>query len=83
MKRCQELPSFLAQVSIKPVLDQNEIHPFYQEQDVVPFIQEQGIVVQAWYPFGGRGHTHEILNHQTITAIATKHGKTSAQVVLR
>ena len=70
----EELPSFLAQVSIKPVLDQNEIHPFYQEQDVVPFI---------WYPFGGRGHTHEILNHPTITTIATKHGKTSAQVVLR
>lgn len=79
----EELPSFLSQVSIKPVLDQNEIHPFYQEQDVVPFIQEQGLVVQAWYPFGGRGHTHEILNHPVITAIATKHGKTSAQVVLR
>lgn len=79
----RELAAFLPQVNLKPVLDQNEIHPFYQEQEVVPYIQEQGIVVQAWYPLGGRGHTKEILTHPTITALAQKHGKTAAQVVLR
>lgn len=78
-----ELPSFLSQVNIKPVLDQNEIHPFYQEQDVVPFVQSHDIVVQAWYPLGGRGHTHEILGNAIITSIARKHGKTPAQIVLR
>ncbi len=80
---CQELPPFLKQVNLKPVLDQNEIHPFYQEQDVVPFIQEQGLVVQAWYPLGGRGHTGEILGHPVIAGLARKHGKTPAQIVLR
>lgn len=79
----EELTEFLPQVSITPALVQNEIHPYYQEQEVVPFIQEKGIVVQGWYPFGGRGHTSELLGDETITAIAAAHGVTSAQVILR
>ena len=35
-----------------------KIHPYYQEQEVVPFIQEKGIVVQCWYPLGGRGYSN-------------------------
>ena len=79
----EELTDFLPQVSIMPSLVQNEIHPYYQEQDVVPFIQEKGIVVQCWYPLGGRGHTAELLGDETITAIAQAHGVSSAQVILR
>ena len=66
-----------------PALVQNEIHPYYQEQDVVPFIQEKGIVVQCWYPLGGRGYTAELLNNETIKNIAQAHNVSSAQVILR
>ena len=66
----RELTDFLPQVNITPALVQNEIHPYYQEQEVVPFIQEKGIVVQCWYPLGGRGYTKELLTDETITAIA-------------
>ncbi len=79
----EELNSFLPQVTITPALVQNEIHPYYQEQDVVPYIQEKGIVVQCWYPLGGRGHTAELLGDETIKAIAKAHGVSSAQVILR
>ena len=79
----QELTDFLPQVNIKPALVQNEIHPYYQEQEVVPFIQEKGIVVQCWYPLGGRGYTKELLTDETITAIAAAHGVSAAQVILR
>lgn len=79
----EELEAFLPQVNITPALVQNEIHPYYQEQDVVPYIQELGITVQGWYPFGGRGHTAELLGDETISAIAGSHGVTSAQVILR
>ena len=79
----KELTSFLPQVTITPALVQNEIHPYYQEQDVVPFIQEKGIVVQCWYPLGGRGYTAELLGDKTICAIAEAHGVSSAQVILR
>lgn len=78
-----ELEEFLPQVEITPALVQNEIHPYYQELNVVPYIQSKGIVVQGWYPFGGRGHTSELLNNKTIVEIANAHNVTSAQVILR
>ncbi|MBR6172834.1 MAG: aldo/keto reductase [Eubacterium sp.] len=79
----EELTEFLPQITITPALVQNEIHPYYQEQEVVPFIQEKGIVVQCWYPLGGRGHTSELLADETIKSIAEAHGVSSAQVILR
>ena len=79
----EELTDFLPQVTITPALVQNEIHPYYQEQNVVPFIQEKGIVVQCWYPLGGRGHTAELLGDETIKSIAEAHGVSAAQVILR
>ena len=79
----EELEEFLPQVNITPALVQNEIHPYYQEPEVVPYIQSLGITVQGWYPFGGRGHTSELLGDETISAIAEAHGVTSAQVILR
>ncbi len=79
----EELEEFLPQVSITLALVQNEIHPYYQENDVIPYIQKLGIVVQGWYPLGGRGHTAELLSDEVISAIAKAHGKSSAQVILR
>jgi Aldo/keto reductases, related to diketogulonate reductase len=79
----EELTEFLPQITITPALVQNEIHPYYQEQEVVPFIQEKGIVVQCWYPLGGRGHTSDLLGDETIKSIAEAHGVSSAQVILR
>ena len=79
----EELTDFLPRVNIMPALVQNEIHPYYQEQEVVPFIQEKGIVVQCWYPLGGRGYTKELLTDEPITKIASAHGVSAAQVILR
>ncbi len=79
----KELEAFLPQVNIMPALVQNEIHPYYQENDVIPYIQSLGIVVQGWYPFGGRGYTADLLGNKTISAIAAAHGVSSAQVILR
>ena len=79
----KELEEFLPQVTITPALVQNEIHPYYQENDVIPYIQDLGIVVQGWYPLGGRGHTAELLGDEVISGIAKAHGVSSAQVILR
>lgn len=79
----KELDEFLPQIDIMPSLVQNEIHPYYQENNVITYIQSKGIVVQGWYPFGGRGHTKELLNDSTIVEIANNHNVTSAQVILR
>ena len=79
----KEMTEFLPQVSTKPVLVQNEIHPYYQEKGIVEYMHSQGIVVEAWYPLGGRGHTAALLGNETISRIAAAHGKSSAQVILR
>lgn len=79
----KELEEFLPQITIIPAVVQNEIHPYYQENDVIPYIQGKGIVVEGWYPLGGRGHTAELLNNEVISAIARVHGKSSAQIILR
>lgn len=79
----KELEAFLPQINITPALVQNEIHPYYQENDVIPYIQNLGIVVQGWYPFGGRGHTAELLGDEVISEIAEAHEVSSAQVILR
>lgn len=79
----EELKEFLPKVNIVPALVQNEIHPYYQENDVIPYIQSLGIVVQGWYPLGGRGHTAELLGDKVIAEIAKVHGVSSAQVILR
>lgn len=79
----EEIDGFIAQVDIMPALVQNEIHIYYQEQEVVPYMHSLGIVMQAWYPFGGRGHTGEQFADPTIVEIAKAHNVTSAQVILR
>ncbi|MDE5617111.1 MAG: aldo/keto reductase [Clostridia bacterium] len=79
----EEIDDFISKVNIMPALIQNEIHPYYQEKEVVPYMHDLGIVMQAWYPFGGRGYTSAILGNETIVEIAQAHGVMPAQVVLR
>ena len=79
----EELEEFLPQVMITPALVQNEIHPYYQESDVIDYIHSLGIVAEGWYPLGGRGHTAELLGDKVISDIASAHGKSTAQVILR
>ena len=79
----KELESFLPQIKIMPALVQNEIHPYYQDNEVIQYIQSKGIVVQAWYPLGGRGHQKELLNDKVLKEIAQNHNKSVAQIILK
>lgn len=79
----KEMSEFLPKITIKPVLVQNEIHPYYQDTEVIKYMHEQGIVVEAWYPLGGRGHTAALFADPVISSIAKSHGKSPAQVILR
>lgn len=79
----KEMTEFLPKVSIKPVMTQNEIHPYYQEKEVREFMHRNGIVIEGWYPFGGRGYTKAMFSNETLKEIAEAHGKSPAQVILR
>jgi diketogulonate reductase-like aldo/keto reductase len=79
----KEMSAFIPQIAIMPALVQNEIHPYYQEKGIVEYMHSLGIVVEGWYPFGGRGHTGAMFADKTISTIAKAHDRTSAQVILR
>lgn len=79
----KEISEFLPKVNIKPVLVQNEVHPYYQDTEVVEHLHNLGIVVEAWYPLGGREHQKELLSDPVLSKIAVSHNKSVAQVILR
>ncbi|MGW5862946.1 aldo/keto reductase [Streptomyces sp. NPDC055239] len=76
----QHLEQLLAETSVVPAVNQIELHPHLQQRVSREFHAEQGIATEAWSPLGqGKG----LLDVPAIVAIARKHGRTPAQVVLR
>ena len=73
----------LSYAEIMPAVIQNENHLYYQNSELQEYVRQYGIVVESWYPFGGRGHTQDHFGNETIMAIAEAHGKSPAQVILR
>lgn len=66
---------------VKPMVNQIETNPLFQQREANAFMRQEGIQHEAWAPFaeGRRG----IFNNPTVKAIAGRHGKTTAQVMLR
>ena len=66
---------------VVPAIDQIEVHPFYQRAQAQEFCQSQGVQLEAWAPFA-EGQ-HGIFQNEVLRSIASRHGKTLAQVILR
>lgn len=64
---------------IAPMVNQIEYHPGFAQTESADFCQKHGIIVQAWSPFG----TGDVLKNVTLSEIAGKYGKTTAQICLR
>ena len=79
----EEIDEVLSYATIVPAVIQNENHIYYQNTDLQEYVSKYGIIIESWYPFGGRGHTSENFNNEVIRGIATKYNKTSAQIILR
>lgn len=73
----------LSYAKIVPAVIQNENHIYYQNNELQEYVKQYGIIIESWYPFGGRGHTDENFNNETIIKIAKKYNKSSAQIILR
>ena len=79
----EQVDEVLSFASIVPAVIQNETHLFYQNTELQEYVRQYGIVIESWYPFGGRGHTAEHFDHELIKSLAEKYGKSSAQIILR
>lgn len=75
----RHLEELLAHATVPPGVNQIEVHPFLQQRDVRAACDRHGIVVEAYSPLtkGAR------LGHPAILRIASRTGRTAAQVLLR
>lgn len=82
---CNFYPDRLADLclnaEIAPMVNQVELHPFFQQPGALKTMEEFKVQPEAWGPFaeGKFG----IFTNETLSAIAAKHKKTVAQVILR
>lgn len=76
-----------------PAVNQIEVHPFFIQSDLREADEALGIITQAWSPIGGikrdgekaktSGNVLDPLSHPSVVQLATKYGKSPAQIVLR
>lgn len=89
----QLIMDLLRYAKIVPATLQIEHHPYLTQQRLVEFAQKEGMAVTAYSSFGPQSFielemqqakdTPLLFDNETIKTIASKHEKTSAQVLLR
>ncbi|GGP18124.1 aldo/keto reductase [Nonomuraea glycinis] len=86
----EHLTALLGRTTVVPAVNQIEVHPYFTQPEVRAFGAEHGILTQAWSPIGGitfypgwRENRVSTLTDPVIGQIATSHGRTPAQVMLR
>lgn len=75
----EHLERIIGETGVVPAVNQVELHPRFQQRTLRAYHQAQGIVTESWSPLG----QGKLLENPTIAALAAKHGKTSAQVIIR
>lgn len=73
------LQRLIDETSVTPVLNQIELHPRFQQRTLRAAHDRLGIKTQSWSPLG----QGSLLTDPVIAAIAAKHGRTAAQVIIR
>ncbi|GAA0997457.1 aldo/keto reductase [Subtercola frigoramans] len=73
------LERLAAETSVVPSINQVELHPWLPQAETRAYDDAHSIATEAWSPLA-RGR---ILDNPVLDAIAAKHGKSPAQVVIR
>lgn len=73
------LEDLLQDAQVVPAVNQVEFHPLLAQEELRSYVKNKGIQLEAWSPLG-QGN---LLNHELLQKIAAKHGKTTAQIILR
>jgi 2,5-diketo-D-gluconate reductase A len=73
------LRRLVQECEIVPAVNQIEVHPYLVQDEVRAACAELGVAVEAWSPIA----QGLVLDDPALTGVATAHGKTPAQVVLR
>ncbi|RMA94240.1 aldo/keto reductase [Priestia megaterium] len=73
------LEDLITDAEVKPMVNQIEFHPLLTQTEVREYCKKQEIQVEAWSPLA----QGELLDNEVLIQIAEKHGKSTAQVILR
>ncbi|GAA0667263.1 aldo/keto reductase [Streptomyces malaysiensis subsp. malaysiensis] len=73
------LERLLDHSGVVPVVNQVELHPYLQQRELRAFHAQHDIATEAWSPLAQGA----LLQDPALDAIARRHGRTPAQVVLR
>lgn len=71
--------TFFKHTDEAPSVNQVELHPFWARGELRSYCREKGIVVEGYSPLARA----EKLEHPTLLAVAERHGKSPAQVMIR
>ncbi|KIP07209.1 hypothetical protein PHLGIDRAFT_105937 [Phlebiopsis gigantea 11061_1 CR5-6] len=82
VSNCSEkiLEQLLPHASVVPAVNQLEIHLYNPQHELIEYLKARGIVPQAYSPLGSTGSP--LLQDETATAIAHKHGLQTSDVLL-
>ena len=69
----------LMRTEVPPMVNQIEFHPGQMQEETVRYCRQRGILVEAWSPLG----TGKMLSNLALTSIASKYGKSVAQLCIR
>jgi 2,5-diketo-D-gluconate reductase A len=75
----EHLERLAAESDVVPAVNQIELHPYFHNAGVRAYGDARGIATQAWSPIAQGA----VLDDPVITAVADKHDRSPAQVVLR
>lgn len=75
----EHLKRIIGETGVTPVLNQIELHPDFQQRALREVHDGLGIKTQSWSPLG----QGKLLTNPVIGAVAAKHGRTPAQVIIR
>ncbi len=75
----EHLELLIAETGVTPSLNQIELHPYFQQTALREVHHRLGIHTESWSPLA----RNQALNDRIIEQIASKHGRTTAQVVIR
>ena len=73
------LERIIAEYGIVPVVNQIELQPWLPQHELRAYDAEHGILTEAWSPLA----SGELIADETLAAIGAKHGKSTAQVMIR
>ncbi|WAL63367.1 aldo/keto reductase [Amycolatopsis cynarae] len=73
------LNRLIDETGVVPAVNQVELHPNLAQAELRAFHADHGIVTEAWSPLAQGA----LLSDETITGLASRHGRSPAQIVLR